>query len=230
MSAETDSPEADPAEDDTDDAAPRGLRRLKPPPERKLSQILEDFAADASRQRISLADLKEAMEGRAFGALMLIFAFPNILPSPPGLAGVLGLPLLFLSFQMMLGRAPWLPEFIGRRSMTREAFATVFNRATPLVARAERLLRQRLWLLTWGPAQQVLGVVCLILSVLLMLPIPFGNMAPSVAICLIALGVLERDGVWVLAGLVAAVGAAAWVGGIAYALFKSAIFVVMNAF
>jgi hypothetical protein len=205
-------------------------RRRTPPPAPKLSAILQDLSRDASRERVSLGELMDAMEGRAYGALLLIFAFPNILPSPPGLAAVLGLPLVVLSFGMMLGRVPWLPGFIRNRSVPRDSFAQVFSRAAPWVEKAERLLRQRLSMLTWGLAQQALGFVCLVLALLLSLPVPFGNMAPSVAICLIGLGVLERDGVWVLAGLVASLGAAAWVGGLAYALVKSAIFVLVNAF
>jgi hypothetical protein len=205
-------------------------RRRTPPPAPKLSAILQELSRDTSRERVSLGELMDAMEGRAYGALLLIFAFPNILPSPPGLAAVLGLPLVVLSFGMMLGRAPWLPGFIRNRSVPRDSFALVFSRAAPWVEKAERLLRQRLSMLTWGVAQQALGFVCLVLALLLSLPVPFGNMAPSVAICLIGLGVLERDGVWVLAGLVASLGAAAWVGGLAYALVKSAIFVLVNAF
>ncbi len=206
------------------------LRGARLPPARKLSEILLDLAGDSSRERISLADLLAALEGRAFGALMLIFAFPNILPSPPGLAGILGLPLVFLSAQMATGRAPWLPGFIARRSLPRETLAAIFTRAAPIVARAERMLRHRLAFLTWGPMQQVLGAIVLVLSLLLMLPVPFANMAPSVAICVIGLGVLERDGLWVIAGLVAAAGAAVWVLALGYALIKSAIFVVLNAF
>ncbi len=199
-------------------------------PPARLSDVLQSMAADDGRQRIALADLLDALKGRAFGALMLIFAFPNILPSPPGLAGILGLPLLFLSAQMAMGREPWLPAFIARRSLPRETFVTVFSRAAPWVARAERMLRHRIGVLTWGPMQQALGMVCLILAILLMLPVPFGNMAPSIAICIIGLGVLERDGVWVIAGLVAAVGAAIWVGVLGYAVVMSAVFLVMNAF
>lgn len=205
-------------------------KRRDLPPERKLSVILQDLSADSSRQRVSLGEMMDAMKGRAYGALMLIFAFPNILPSPPGLAAVLGLPLIVLSFGMMMGRTPWLPQFIRKRSVPRETFSAVFTRAAPWVAKAERLLRQRLPFLTWGIAQQVLGGVCLILAVALSLPVPFGNMAPSIAICLIGLGVLERDGLWVLAGLAASVGALLWIVGMTYAIVKSAIFVVMNAF
>jgi len=200
------------------------------PPGARLSQMLEQIAADDSRETISFADLLTALHGRAFGALMIIFAFPNILPSPPGLAGVLGLPLVFLSAQMMLGRLPWLPAFISRRSLPRTSFAALFNRATPWLARAERLLRHRLPLMTSAAAQRGVGLVCLILSLVLILPIPFGNTLPSLAICLFALGLLERDGVWIIGGLAFSIFAIGFVGGMAYALIQSAIFIVMNAF
>ena len=170
------------------------------------------------------------MRGRAIAALLFIFAFPNILPTPPGLAAVLGLPLIYLSSQLMLARQPWLPGFIANRSMTIETFRTIVARATPVLNRAERMLRQRWWPLVSPGAERVLGFVCLMLAVLLSLPIPLGNLLPSAAICVIALALLERDGLWVVIGLASTVAAFAWVGGMAYALFKTAFFVVMNAF
>ncbi len=53
---------------------------------------------------------------------------------------------------------------------------------------------------------------------------------PALAICIIALGILERDGYWIILGLATSVGAFAWVGGLAYALVKSAIYLMLNAF
>jgi hypothetical protein len=197
---------------------------------RRMSEILRDIAAETGPERITVADLLTAMEGRAFGALLLLFAFPNILPSPPGLAAILGLPLIYLASQLMLGRSPWLPNFIANRSISRVSFASVIIRATPWIARAERMLVTRLHILAGPVAQRLLGAVCLLLSLILVLPIPFGNMLPSLAICIIALGMLERDGAWILGGLFAAVIAAGVVGGLAYGLVKSAIFVLMNAF
>jgi hypothetical protein len=197
---------------------------------RRMSEILRDIAAETGPDRITVADLLTAMEGRAFGALLLLFAFPNILPSPPGLAAILGLPLIYLASQLMLGRSPWLPNFIANRSISRVSFASVIVRATPWIARAERMLVTRLHILAGPVAQRLLGAVCLLLSLILVLPIPFGNMLPSLAICIIALGMLERDGAWILGGLVSAVVAAGVVGGLAYGLVKSAIFVLMNAF
>lgn len=212
------------AKPDPTDAAPVDAA------DQRLSQVLEGIAADETRATISFGDLLAALQDRAFGALMIIFAFPNILPSPPGLAGVLGLPLVILSAQMMLGRRPWLPAFIARRSLPREKLQALFTRATPWLARAERLLRHRMEPLTTEVAQRGIGLICLIVSLMLILPVPFGNTLPSIAICLFALGLLERDGLWIIGGVLASVIAVGWVGGMAYAVVKSAIFVVVNAF
>src|SRR3989338_11279386 len=78
-------------------------------PGRRMSELLKSIAADSTQERITIADLLSAMEGRAFGALLLLFAFPNILPSPPGLAGVLGVPLVYLASQLILWRRPFFP-------------------------------------------------------------------------------------------------------------------------
>jgi hypothetical protein len=196
----------------------------------RLSEILTGLAEDTTRDRISVADMLETMRARAFGALLLIFAFPNILPTPPGTAGILGLPLIFLSAQMMLGLQPWLPGVIARRSMARATFQGLVTRINPWLVKAERLLRARLKVLAWPVSQRVLGALCLVVSIALALPVPFANMAPAVALCLIGLGVLERDGVWILIGVLAAFGSLVYVAGLAYALVKSALFLLMNAF
>lgn len=202
----------------------------QPAPPPRLSEILAALAGDDSRDRISVHDMVETMRARAFGALLLIFAFPNILPTPPGTAGILGLPLIFLSAQMMLGLDPWLPGFIARRSMARSTFQALVARIEPWLLRAERLLRARMQVLAHPRAQRILGALCLIVSVALVLPVPFANMAPSIALCLIGLGVLERDGLWIVLGVLAAFGSLVYVAGLAYALVKSVIFLLMNAF
>lgn len=212
----------------TDPDLPMTSPPKRPPP--RLSQILADLAGDESRDRISVADMLETMRARAFGALLLIFAFPNILPSPPGTAGILGMPLIFLSAQMMLGLRPWLPGIIARRSMARSTFQGLVKRIAPWLARAERLLRARLRMLAWPVSQRILGGLCLIVSIALALPVPFANMAPAIALCLIGLGVLERDGIWILVGIAAALGSLVYVAGLAYALVKSALFLMWNAF
>lgn len=226
-------PDAEAPEPD-DSRAGRTRRRLSkfvPRPRRKrLSEVLAGLSRAEGAATISVGDLLRGMDGRAFGALLLIFAFPNILPTPPGFAGVLGLPLVYLSAQMMLGRAPWLPPFIDRRRISRDSFRALVGRANPFLERAERLLRARLMMLTSPMAERFLGALCLALSLVLILPIPLGNLLPALSLSIIALGVLERDGIWIIGGVLMSIAAFFWVGGLAYALVKSAIFLIVNAF
>lgn len=197
---------------------------------RTLSQILMEIGQDSSRQAVTLNDLISLLGGRGRAGLILFFAFPNVLPGPPGLSTVLGLPLFYLSLQMMLGRLPWLPRFVGERSLSRSRFAQLVGRLAPWLARAERLLRPRWPVVVSHRAEYVLGAVCLVLASVLILPIPLGNLPPALAICLIALGILERDGIWVVLGVLVGLASLVLAGGVVYALVKSAIFIVLNAF
>lgn len=198
-------------------------------PRKKLSRILAETASDTRRDRISVGDLVDILQARAFGALLLIFALPNVLPTPPGTSGILGLPLIYLSAQMMLGRRPWLPQLIAGRSMGREDFAALVGRVSPLLERAERLLVERHLYLATDTAQRGLGAICLALALVLVLPIPLGNILPALAISLIALGVLERDGLWIACGTIVALTSMIIVYGVLYALFRSMSFLLLSA-
>jgi hypothetical protein len=207
-----------------------GVAAAKKPRHERLSRALVRIAREAKGDRITLGDLLAALRERAYGAMLLVFAFPNMLPSPPGLAAVLGLPLVVLSALMMTGRDPWLPDFIARRGLTAANFRNMINRAIPWIKRAERLLRHRLLPVTGRLGQRAIGALCLLLALVLMLPVPFGNLMPALAISVLSLGLLERDGAWVLGGVVISAGAFLWVGALAYALVKSTLFLLLNAF
>jgi hypothetical protein len=197
---------------------------------RRLSELLREIADDTSRERIAIADLLLAMKDRAIGALLLIFALPNVLPTPPGTSTVLGAPLIFLAAQLALGRPPWLPKWIANRSIARRDFAALMNKAEPWLARAEKLLKPRFSAITRPPFEYGIGVVCFALAIILFLPIPLGNMLPALTICMLALGVLERDGVWIAAGVALTATSVVLVSGVVYAIVKSAIFILTNAF
>lgn len=191
--------------------------------------MLQALAADESRERIAVADLLDALGDRALAALLFVFAFPNVLPVPPGTSGVLGAPLLFLAAQMAFNMRAWLPAVIARRSMARQDYAALVRRIAPWLARAERLMKPRLTPLASGAMESVVGTVCLLLALVLVLPVPLGNMLPALAICLLAMGILERDGLWVLVGLAAAAAAAALVSGVVWAIAKAALYFVTAA-
>ena len=222
-------PSGDPGSPEADGDVPR-RGRAGGPPRRRLSEILAAIAADDRRERITVGDLLTLMEGRARAALIFVFAFPNVLPAPPGLSAILGLPILYLTAQMMLGRVPWLPQAVAGRGVGREAFAALIARAAPHLQRAERMLRPRWTWLVSPRAERGLGALALALAVVVTLPIPLGNMLPAFAICLIALGVLERDGLWAGLGIAAGLGALVVSGAVAYAMLRALTLLVLSAF
>lgn len=191
-----------------------------------LSAMLQALAHDESRDRIAVGDLLAALGDRALAALLFVFAFPNVLPMPPGTSAILGAPLVFLAAQLAFGLKPWLPKVIASRSMTRADFALLIVRVAPWLARAERLLKPRWSALAAPPMEYLIGLLCLLLSVVVLLPVPLGNMLPALAVSLFALGVLERDGVWVIAGAATSVVAAVVVSGVVWAMVKGAVYFV----
>jgi len=196
----------------------------------RLSAILIAIAEAEDKERISVGDLLEALKRRALGALMFIFAVPTALPMPPGVSAVLGAPLLFLTIQLMLGMQPWLPKLITERSLSRVDFHRVVRTVAPWLARAEGVMRPRLTFLAHRPFVYLLGFASFAMAFILFLPIPLGNMLPSVAICIMALGLLERDGVWIVLGLLVAVASVVIVWGVFWAIIFGSLYVLSNWF
>jgi hypothetical protein len=175
----------------------------EPPNSRRTSQLLRDFVASHTEPRISLGALRDALGDRGFGVLLFIFALPNLVPvNIPLLSAVLGLPLVLLAAQLSYGRhKPWFPVWLTDQTFSRHGFAAVVTRALPYLERAERLLRPRLTVLLSWTGERLIGIAILVLALVLALPIPFANWLPACAIAIIALAIVEKDGVAVLVGL-----------------------------
>jgi hypothetical protein len=138
---------------------------------------------------------------------------PNGVPGPslPGLSTVLGVPLIILSAQLAIGRLdPWLPGFVLRWSFRRGDFARVIKAADPSLRRMERLFRPRLLNWTGSNGDRWTGLLILLISLVLFLPIPLTNLPMAWGIVLIALGLIEQDGLAILLGvLIGGAGAVA---------------------
>jgi hypothetical protein len=194
----------------------------------RLSAILTAIAEAQDKERISIGDLLVALRRRALGALMFIFAVITALPMPPGVSAVVGAPLVFLTAQLMLGINAWLPRIITDRSLSRADFARVVKAASPWLAKAEGVMRPRFEFLAMRPAIYFVGFVAFVMAIILLLPIPGGNMAPSIAICIIALGLLERDGLWVVIGVVTGIVSFGVLAVLYWALIMGTIFLVSS--
>ncbi len=189
-----------------------------------LHQRLRESAAGLTQDRVSVAQLAESHGAAAQGTLMVLLAAPCLLPMP-GVGTVLGLGLAVMAMAMWRGQTGvGLPPRVASFQMS----GRWANRVLGLLARfyelASKLARSRLHGLSGVGLQGWLAAMTGVMAVLIILPIPFGNVLPALALMLLGLGLVYRDGVAVLlaTGTAAAallytatLGLAAWAWGVA---------------
>lgn len=183
----------------------------------RLSAELNDFVAGIDGEDASIGEVLDAIADRGFGLILLVLALPAALPLPaPGYATPFGLMMALLALQMMRGRTtPWLPERVRRRRVSKSKLAwTMRNAGVPLRfvewvirPRLSGLARNRIFL-------ALVGLVVLLMSISMSMPIPLTNTAPSFVIFVLAAGILEEDGLVLLGGLLLA-PLAAGIAGVA---------------
>jgi len=180
----------------------------------KLSELLERLARDAG-ERVSMREIANALDDRSFGAFLLVFAIPNLIPLPPGATMVLGLPMVFVAWQMVIGyQKVWLPQALANYTIDRATFQRMVKRVSPWLRGAENWVRPRNWPLDGPIRERLFGIFALLLAVTCVLPIPFGNWLPAFAVAILGVAHTERDGnclaLGVLAGVIS-VGVAGFV-------------------
>jgi hypothetical protein len=167
----------------------------------RVTDLIEELRCSLPGPRVTLGDCVSVLRERAFGSFMLILSLPNILPLPWGAATILGIPMVLIASQMMLGRrALWLPGWLLRLGADQAVVAKVLDRALPRLRRMERWLRPRVAVLSSAPAERVIGALCIFLCFVLVLPVPLLGWFPAFALVALSLGLVERDGAVLLVG------------------------------
>ena len=174
----------------------------------------------------TVGTLIDALGSQAFGAAIFVFAAPNLVPNPPGTSPILGIPLLFLSSQLLLGRERlWLPQWVRRRSLSHQFVSSFVNRIAPLLARLEHLLKPRHGgLVNTGFARRMIGLATLPLAAILLLPLPFVHILPGAAVALLAAGLAERDGLAVAVGYAIVIASLAALIAVGMAVYAGVVF------
>jgi hypothetical protein len=192
---------------DTSPAA-RGVRGRIPPasPKARTSQILATLAAQPG-ERLTVGEIVAVLRDRAFALLVVLLGLPNCLPMPPPIPLLCGLLLALVAGQIAAGRpAPWLPRALLHRSIARADVRRAVERALPIFRRLERWSQPRMAIFETTLAIRLVGLALLVLALGLLFAAPVVGQIPlGVAVCLVGLGLVERDGVVVIAGL--AIGA-----------------------
>lgn len=188
---------------------------------RTLSSLLDVLAelANSRKEKVHLSTILEVFHERGFGVLLFLLALPAALPVPAlGINMIIALPILLLTIQQAMGRhTVWMPEKIQKRSLKPKQITGFIKKAEPIINFLEIFFKPRLGFITRGIFSLFIGVFGTIFALSITLPIPLTNTVPAMAIALMSVGVIMRDGLAVIGGIILG---CIWIGLLSYfALF-----------
>lgn len=166
----------------------------------------------AIRGPMTLGELTESMHHSGFGLVIIFVCLPFLQPLPlGGLSTVLGPFIALQGVQIARGRATlWLPGWIARRTVEEKTLHVLLAVARRFFAAADRLARPRWTALARAERATGVGIALCGAFLSLPFPIPLSNMICAGPAALLALSMLEED------GLLAAIG---WFGLLLSAAF-----------
>lgn len=149
----------------------------------------------------------EGTDGRGLYLVMIIFSLPFIAwVSIPGMSTVLGPMVGILALRLALGRRPRLPKFLGDRVLPPKLRNVILTGGMKFCRQLERVVRPRrtAWM-SWRIARLGHALLIGFMAVLLALPLPSppflgSNALPSYGIILVAVSMMEADGVMIWFG------------------------------
>ncbi len=181
-------------------AEPAGADNLEIP----LSDLIEAVLREAGAQPVTLGELIDRTAERGFGLLMLILGLPMLIPVlPPGSSTIVGPIYAIFAVQMLKGtRHPWVPARLRDHVLAPHTVAVLRTRGLPIIRTAERFSRPRGIWLNERVVLLLAGIMVFLMGVILVSPLPFLNTLPAISVMLIGMGLLNRDAVFMAAGMV----------------------------
>ncbi len=169
---------------------------------------------------VSVEELVETIGGDALASLMLVPALIMVSPASgiPGLSTACAMVVALAAIQLAIGRHTlWLPGFLGNRRIARSKLDTAAGWLEKPARFLDRITGQRLAFLAARPFSIAPSLLCVLIA--LCVPflelVPFSASIAGAAIAFIALGLVARDGVLIILGLLATLGAATLVWTVA---------------
>jgi hypothetical protein len=185
----------------------------------RLHRAAEALHAETAAEDIPLQHLAEAHGNAAIGTLLVLLAVPCVLPIP-GVGTALGWGILALAVALWRGHQQvQLPAKVAALTLPRRFAQRVLRVLARFYGLASIWSRERLT--TWLQPQRTRWLAPMLawMAVLIILPIPFGNVLPAISVVLLGLALAFRDGLAVLLSIMAAVLATAYAAGFGFALW-----------
>ncbi|WP_341764227.1 exopolysaccharide biosynthesis protein [Candidatus Tisiphia endosymbiont of Beris chalybata] len=169
----------------------------------KVSSIFYKLGQKDQQGITKISELIADFHENGLVLTMLFFAIPVAipLPYPPGFTTLMGLPLIILSIQMLLGlRQIFLPARINNYQISNMTLIKVSKKFVPIITVVEKYLKPRFNFSNSIYCEQFVGLVSLFCSIAVAVPLPLTNAIPALGIAVMTLGLLNRDGLIILLG------------------------------
>ncbi len=172
---------------------------------RTTSDLLEIVVSENTNDTITVGEIKNSLHERGFGVIMAIASLPLCLPIPvpPGYTTFFAIPLFIFAAQMIWGMdAPWLPKWLAKKEIKRASLARMVEQANPWLRRIEKLLRPRLNYISIRSWERIIGIFAFVFTISIAIPLPLTNFPPGWGILIMSLGLLSKDGLTVIIGMI----------------------------
>lgn len=165
-----------------------------------IAQRLRSAAATIQQDKVTMREMVQAHGSEANGTLLLLLAMPCLLPVP-GVGTVLGVGLAALAVAMWRGHnTPCLPQRVDELELPLLWARRVLVGLASAYELAGRHAQVRLSHLAIPRRRSMTAMSVGLMATILVMPIPFGNLLPAIALAFLGLGLVFRDGVAVIVG------------------------------
>lgn len=174
-----------------------------------LSEELQRLIALAEKEPLTVEKLIREFGVRGNAFLTLILSCPFILPIPTfGLSALFGMIIAFISYYIIVDREPVLPKKIASKTLPKDHMLTFLRGSEKFLSKAEKLIKPRLLFISNVlPVRVLSGLMIMLATIILALPLPPGtNTPPALCIALLSLGLIEKDNLFFILGLLAFIG------------------------
>jgi hypothetical protein len=180
---------------------------LKDP--KNITQVIDKVEKEVDSDKLSLGRVLKLFQTNGYGPLLLVAGLIIILPTGgiPGLPTVLGVSIILIAGQLVLGRSsPWLPRRLRNLKLKKRKFDKGADTIKPVTRKIDYILKARMSYLASGTAARFVGLVFVVMALLLPITefVPFSDIVPGLAITSLALGLTARDGLFIIVGLIIA--------------------------
>lgn len=170
--------------------------------------VLKKILSSTKSTYISFGNIIDQLKDEGLLFMIALISFPTAIPipTPPGLTTLTGIPLCLLTAQLIFCQEhPWIPKWLSKRQVPVASFQKVIDKSAPFLNKLSLFLKPRYEQFTTKRVEKVVGVLALLCAISIALPILFGNAVPSAGVFIMSIGLLYKDGLAVILGMVISV-------------------------